>query len=175
MSVVSPTIPGADSLQVKIDFDGDGVFDDTVYGAGQTSTYTYASPGIYVARMETNDFNGNSFVTETLVAVQDVRQLDGEIRGVLSAMFSKLRAGDIDGALTAFTPSAADRYRQTFLAIGPSNLASVIDRSGMLVDVGILANGLAECVFVRGAGAASRTFLVYLSKEGDGVWRISSM
>ena len=112
--------------------------------------------------------------TSTLVVVvTTVGKIDAVLRIVYAGMLARLKAGDVEGALKAFTPNAAQRYRPVFEELRP-NLATVADQFGMIAD-GTVSNGFAEYVLVQNVPTGRQAFLMYFIRSGDGVWRINQM
>ena len=93
--------------------------------------------------------------------VQDTAALDAQVRAVYEGMVSRLRAGDIEGALAFFTPGAAPQYREIFEDIG-ADLPSVANMLGTLTG-GSVMGPLAEYLLVRDLeGGVKQGFFVYL-------------
>jgi hypothetical protein len=116
-----------DGVFAAIDYDNDGVFDDFAFSGG-IYTHTYASPGFYTARILVFPDNNTSYTYLIPVVVLDVRALDAQVRATFTTAMSRLRGGDIEGALQLFTPGAADRYRPVFQELG-CTLVSARQRS----------------------------------------------
>lgn len=173
VTVRVPTIPDRISARTQIDFDGDGVVDETLYGFETSASYTYTTPGIYNATITLNDYAGGYYTWAIPVVVQDLDALDLKLRGILSGMFDRLRARDIDGALAAWTADGAERYRPIFESMA-GDLPAVVDKLGRIAG-GSLTTNLAEYVIIRDGPAGKQAFLAYLMRGADGVWRITQM
>lgn len=168
-----PSIPNRISAQTNVDFDGDGVVDETAYGFNTTITYTYSTPGIYNATISLNDLSGGNYTWSVPVVVQDVRAVDARLKGLIGGMLAALRVGDIDGALRYFTPEVVPQYRAAFNQIG-ARLPDAVNNMGTIVD-GQIADNFAEYVLIRGKPGGNQAYLIYLQLGLDGVWRISQM
>lgn len=165
-----PTIPDRISAQTQVDFDGDGVVDQTLYGFETAATFTYATPGIYNARITLNDYAGGYYTWTIPVVVQRVQDLDRKLQEIILGMISKLKAGDVEGALLAYDEGIVERYREIFQEIG-LDLPAFARQLGTIVD-GTVFGDFAEYVIVRDTPNGRRAFLVYLVLGQDGVWRI---
>ena len=173
VTVTIPAIPNRTSAQTQIDFNGDGIVDTTVNILNTTVAYTYPAAGIYLAKTTLNDNAGGIYTQTFPIVVGDVVTLDTMLKGIFTGMLGKLKTGDIQDALKAFTPSAVEQYRPVFEDLGP-NLATAVDQFGTIVD-GAISEEFAEYVLVRNKGAGKQAYLIYFFRGGDGVWRISQM
>jgi hypothetical protein len=91
-----------------------------------------------------------------------------------TTFLARLNAGDIEGALACFTPSAAEQYRPVLQALS-GELPAVAQQLGVIVD-GYMTEELAEYLLVQQqTDGSSQGFLVYLIRMPDGVWRISQL
>jgi hypothetical protein len=155
-----------------IDFDGDGSYDQFVFGSGGRIPFTYMRPGTYMARvLLADDVNVCTFVMP--IVVEDVRVLDVVVRSTFSAMTDRLRAGDIEGALQLFTPAGADQYRPVLQQLA-GQLTQVADQIGTIVD-GYMTTEMAEYLVVQDTPGGRKGFLIYILKGADGVWRIAQL
>lgn len=165
-----PTIPDRISAQTQIDFDGDGIVDQTLYGFETTATYTFTTPGIYNTRITLNDYAGGYYTWTMPVVVQRVQDLDRKLQEIILGMIAKLRSGDVEGALLAYDGGMVERYREMFQEMGP-DLPTIAGKLGTIAD-GTIFGDFAEYVIVRDTSNGRRVFLVYLVLGQDGVWRI---
>ena len=105
--------------------------------------------------------------------VVNVAMIDTKLRGIYAGMLARLKAGDIEGALKAFTPSGVEQYRPVFEDLR-LNLFTIADQLGTIVD-GSIMGGLAEYIVVQDTPTGKQAFLMYFLQGGDGTWRISQM
>jgi hypothetical protein len=84
-----------------------------------------------------------------------------------------LRAGNIAGAMTAFTGSSYEKYNAIFGALKDS-LPTLVDQLGTVVDASFGAD-IAEYGVVRNTPEGPRRFMFYLIRGEDGIWRIDGM
>jgi len=75
--------------------------------------------------------------------------------------------------LTAITGSAYDRYNAIFTQLQPS-LSSIVDQLGEVRDVTFTMD-LAELSIVRNTPDGPQTFMLYMIRAEDGIWRIDGM
>jgi hypothetical protein len=99
--------------------------------------------------------------------------VQNDLRGVYDGMVTRLRAGNIQSALTAFTGSAYEKYNAIFTQLQPS-LASLVDQLGELQEVTFNMD-LAEFSFVRTTPDGPQKFMLYMIRAEDGIWRIDGM
>lgn len=164
----------ATSIQrIEADYNGDGTMDFASTDPNAALQHTYAVPGIYQARFNVTDSQGNTHALTQVIVLVSVASMDATLRGTYSGMLARLRAGDIDNALAAFTASANQKYRAVFTALKP-NLASVVDQLGAIQD-GAISNEFAEYSIVRNLPNGQQAFLIYFIRGADGVWRLDAM
>jgi len=159
--------------RIEADYNGDGTVDFASTDPKAVLQYTYATPGTYQARFSVTDGQGNNHILSQVIVVVSVATMDATLRSTYSGMLARLRAGNIDGALTAFTVSVNQKYRTVFAALGPS-LSSVVDQLGAIQD-GMISSEFAEYSIVRNLPDGQQAFLIYFIRGADGVWRIDAM
>lgn len=156
---------------VAVDFDGDGVYEQFVFGGGGRITFKYQRPGTYMARVLMADNFNNTYNLTVPIVVYDVHDVDQAVRATYNRMTERMRAGDVEGALQCFTLDAAAQYRPAFQELS-DRLPQVADQLGTIVD-GQLSNNLAEYLISRDTPTGRRGFLIYLIRGGDGLWRLA--
>ncbi len=156
---------------IAIDFDGDGVYDQLIFGGGGQVTYTYQRPGTYAARVLIADNSNNTYNLTVPIVVYDVHDVDQAVRATYNRMIERMRAGDVDGTLQCFTLDAAAQYRPAFQELS-DRLPQVADQLGTIVD-GEVSNDLAEYLIARDTPTGRRGFLIYLIRGADGLWRFA--
>ena len=155
--------------RLEADYDGNGSVDFTTTDAAAAPQHVYSVPGTYQARFSVVDGQGTTHTVTRVIVVSSVASVDAVLRGAYSGMLDKLRAGNVEGALTAFTVDASEKYKKVFTALGPG-LPSVANQLGVLQE-GSISGEFAEYVLVRG----QKAFFVYFIRGQDGVWRIEGM
>jgi len=159
--------------RIQIDFQGDGIMDLSTTDPAAEPRFTYATPGVYRARVLVTDTVDDTEVHFVQVVVQELAVLDQELKALLGGMLASLRAGDIDSALRMFAPGVQARYRSLFELARP-NLMSAVDRLGTIQD-GSIVGTMAEYVMVQDRPSGPKAYFVYLTKGRDGLWRIQQM
>jgi len=172
-NVTFSVVSSSGLTRIEADYNGDGMVDFTSTDPKAVLQYTYATPGTYQARFNVTDSQGNTHALTQVIVVVGVASRDAMLRSTFSGMLTRLRAGDIDGALTAFTGSANQKYRAAFTALAPS-LPSVVDQLGAIQD-GAISSEFAEYSIVRNLPDGQQAFLIYFIRGADGVWRIDGM
>jgi len=164
----------ADIAKIEADYDGDGAIDDTSVDPNAVLQHTYAAAGAYLAKIKVTDAQGTVHAFTSPIVVTTIATMDAMLRGIYTGMLTKLRAADIDGALTFFTGGGREQYRATFEAIGRANIASAVDRLGN-IGGGTISERFAEYVLIRVKPDGPQAYLIYLIQDEDGVWRIDGM
>ena len=144
-------------LSVSVDPGGTGsVGTLTINGSGATIPLTYPNPGIYTPTVTVTDALGSHSQTVTIVA-QDPSVVDNLLRNIYGGMLTKLKAGDLNGALTAVTDGMHVKYQKVFTLLGPS-LSSAVDQIGVL-QTGALDSEMAEYTVLCTTGGSAHTLL----------------
>jgi hypothetical protein len=94
-------------------------------------------------------------------------------RAVYKNLIDRLKAGNKTAALGLFFSHAQVKYDEIFTALG-TNLAAAAAQLG---ETAVITAGEehAEIVVVRTVAGQPRSFLIYLLRGEDGIWRIESM
>lgn len=144
----------------------------TVDSTSASIPLTYPTPGTYTPSVTVTDSTGTHTQSVTLV-VQDPSAVDSLLRNIYGGMLTKLKTGDVTGALTAVTGGVHDKYAAVFNALQP-NISTIVDQLGTLQE-GRFTTELAEYLVVRNTANGSQGFLIYFLLGEDGVWRIDGM
>lgn len=161
------------AASIATDFNGDGTTDFTASDPSAVLQYTYPGPGVYPARFVVTDNTGQGHAADYMVVIRDVHAADTMLRDAYMEMLARLKAGNIDSALNAFTGGVREKYRNIFLALQPE-LPTIVDRLGTLQE-GVIGEELAEYILSREVNGTRQGFLMYLLRSEDGVWRIDGM
>ncbi|MBC7624802.1 MAG: hypothetical protein H7232_15620, partial [Aeromicrobium sp.] len=139
-----------------------------------TLTCTYAVPGIYEVRVTVKDaLGGVIYSTTKRVTVKSAVEQIAMVRAVYANLTDRLKAGNKTAALSLFFSHAQTKYGEVFTALG-ANLALAAAQLGETVVI-TASEENAEIVVVRTVAGQQTTFLVYLLRGEDGIWRIESM
>lgn len=164
--------------QVNFDFDNDGspnaiATPDRFTDGKYTVTATYPV-GTWLAVVRFYDDQDRViYSARKSIVVRLPQVLQANLRAVYDGMLSRLRAGNIPSALSAFTGSAYEKYNGIFTQLQPS-LASIVDQLGEVQEVTFNMD-LAEFTIVRNTQDGPVRFLIYLIRSEDGIWRIDGM
>ena len=164
--------------QIFFDLDGDGfpnliLTPDQFVNGKVTITATYPA-GTWLAVLTAYDDQDRIvYSTSKSIVVRIPAIVQNDLRGVYDGMVTRLRAGNIQSALTAFTGSAYEKYNAIFTQLQPS-LASLVDQLGELQEVTFNMD-LAEFSFVRTTPDGPQKFMLYMIRAEDGIWRIDGM
>lgn len=164
--------------KIIVDLDGDGypnliATPSDVDNRSYTFTATYPQ-GTWTATITALDAaNQPIFSTTRAIVVLMPEFLEGRLRAVYSNMLARLRAGNIPGAMTAFTGSAYAKYETIFTQLGEA-LPGLIDQVGEIEET-TFGVDLAEFSIVRNTSDGPQRFMVYLIRAEDGIWRIDGM
>ena len=166
---------GSAVATVELDADGDGTVDFTATGmpaGGLTASYPMA--GTMRPRITFKDSSGAVlFTTTKQVRVDDPYDKYNLVKGVYADMINRLKAGTPSTALNLFFGHARPAHESIFNKLG-ANLPSAADQLGV-VDGMSVSSGASELVITRDVAGSKKTFMIYLMKGEDGIWRIESM
>jgi hypothetical protein len=164
--------------QINFDLDNDG-FPNLIATAAQffdgklTVTATYPA-GTWLAVIKVFDDQDHViYSTSKSIVVFIPSMLQGNLRAIYDGMLSRLRAGNIAGALTAFTGSAYDKYNAIFTQLQGS-LATIVDQLGEISEINF-GEDLAEFSVIRNTANGPQRFMLYMIRAEDGIWRIDGM
>jgi hypothetical protein len=164
--------------RIDVDLDNNG-FPNVIVTPGQfvdgrvTLTATYPV-GTWLAVFKAYDDQNNViYSTSKSIVVLLPQLLQGSLRSIYDGMLTRLRAGNIAGAMTAFTGSAYDKYNDIFTQLAPS-LGTIVDAVGEIQEITFNLD-MAEMTLRRETPEGPRSFMVYLIRSEDGIWRIDGM
>ena len=108
-----------------------------------------------------------------IVVVKSALLHVSQVKVVYLDMIERLKAGNKASALNLFFGHARQLHDTIFTSMG-ANLASFAAQGGSLSGTTAMGNS-AEVTVIRIVGADKQTFMVYLMRGEDGIWRIESM
>ena len=164
--------------QIIVDLEGDG-YPNLIATPADLDDGSYAFSATYPEGTWTatitalDDQNQPIYSTTRTIVVLMPKLFEGRLRAVYSGMLARLRAGNIAGALTAFTGSSYAKYQSIFQQLQPT-LPALIDQIGEVQDISF-GMDLAEFSIVRNTSDGPQRFMMYLIRAEDGIWRIDSM
>lgn len=158
---------------INADFGGDGNIDQSVTAPNLAMEYSYSMPGLYHAKFEITDIQGQTDLVEVLVVVKDPAEMDKQFQSIWDGLNTALIARDKPKALSYLNRSARVKYEPVFNALLPSFPAIVASYSA-LQRVSIAEN-MGEYAVNRVIDGVDEVFFIYLLRDPDGVWRLDSM
>jgi hypothetical protein len=162
------------------DFNSDGVVDYTAHPADFTNgqlqlALTYPQPGVYIGTVTAYDAQNRPIYTaKHAIIINDPVLLSTMLQGVFNQMLDRLRARNVDGALTAINGTLQDKYRDIFSALVSTN-PDALNQLGTLMD-GEVSENFTEFALDRADPSGdTAVYLISIGRGEDGVWRIESM
>jgi hypothetical protein len=164
--------------QMLFDLDNDGypnlILTPAQFVDGKTTVTATYPEGTWLAVLKAyDDHDRVIYSTSRSIVVRIPQILQGKLRAIYDGMLTRLRAGNIAGAMSAFTGSAYDKYNAIFTQLQPS-LAEIVDQLGEVKDV-TFDGELAELTLARNTPDGVRLFMIYMLRSEDGIWRIAGM
>jgi len=178
-TVFSPVITGNVAIsQLKIDFDGNGIDDVVTTSPTTPLPHTYATPGLYTARLtivdNTTTPNPTTYVVYQRVLAQDNVELRETLCSVYGYLRTNLSAANVTSAVLAFDPDRRAHYQNLFGSISNANLPVAASRLGTIAN-GLISTDYAQLKVVKTFQGTTASFPMNFSRDDSGVWRIDSM
>jgi hypothetical protein len=137
-------------------------------------TFSYPSPGLYYPVVTVTDDQGQQHAATTLVNVQDLAALDGQLQAKWAALRTALAQGDVAAASALFTGRARDVYADQFSALaGAGALGQVAADLGGLSLVRVRDGGV-EYELRAVQNGVEYSFPVLFILDENGIWRLDS-
>jgi hypothetical protein len=158
---------------LNVDFDGDGTTDLITTNPQDALPHTYTTPGLYLARLNLTDSQGNVHTAETSIVIYDAATMDTLFTSLWSDMNTALTVGDMSRALTFLTTGARVKYEPVFTMLLP-HMPEIIASYSPLQRVS-LSGDIGEYAIMRVIDGQLRLFLLYFLQDSHGVWRLEAM
>jgi hypothetical protein len=164
--------------RMTFDLDNDGLANVAVtpaqFSDGKLTVSATYPIGTWLAVVKAYDDQDRViYSTSKSIVVLSPTVLQAKLNGIYDGMLNRLRAGNVQGALSAFTASARDRYG-VVLGQLETALPSIIDQVGELTEFNFGID-LAELSVVRATSDGPRRFMLYMLRSEDGIWRFDGM
>jgi PKD repeat protein len=132
---------------------------------------TYTTPGIYNVRVTVRDA-GNSvvYMMAKVVKVETPQARYQSIVSIYSEFTDRLKAGNIDGALNAFTSTVREKYRTAFSGAG-AGLTAMVNGFGV-ISAASINDRFAELIVVKTTAQGDVASSVIMVRATDGIWRV---
>lgn len=166
-------VGGISPVEYRYDFTGDGVVDNTA-ATDDGVAFSYQTPGTYRATVTAVDNNGQTYVADKVIVVQDRPTMDALLSGRWNGMSASLQSSDIDGSLAGIAFDRRDKYRAIFTPLllqFPSIFASVSYPEFIKVEGNIAQYRVRRDQIWDGV-QQTITYYVWFVKDSDGVWRV---
>lgn len=169
-------------VQIRLDVDGNGQFEQTTTQAGVRLLHRYVDPGWYSAAAQFTLDDGNAqtpLEVTTLTApilVANLERTRKTLCFVYGAMKERLAASNIASATRALNPVIRPRFTTLWTNMG-ANLPTTVSALGTIAK-GTIAPTFAELVVVRpdlAMPTENRGYRLQFDRAADGVWRIGGM
>ena len=163
--------------RIEIDLNDDGTPEQTLMSLPNNQavlSLSFQNPGTYTIRVTAFDASNNViYMARRKIRAYGPAELGMKVVDVYASMVNRLAANNPTAAVRAFTGDAQTRYADIFNVLAGS-LPSVAAQLGTLID-GVITAETAELTIVRDTSNGKQSFMIYLIRGGDGVWRIESM
>ena len=159
--------------KLAIDFNGDGRDDFSTRKPPTMVQNTYTNPGLFMATLTITDNLRTTHKATVGIEVGTSDARDSLFRSVWDTMNAALVRGDVPTALASLNVRAQERYAPVFndlVAEMPAIVASYSAPQFVSAD-----SDYFEYAINRVIDGENQIFLVYLLRDGDGVWRMDSM
>src|SRR5579871_329566 len=170
--IVSLESADGDSIQsLAIDFDGDGVVDQTLTAPiGPDGTlHIYDHAGLFRAQFTATTKQQATITQSVLVNVQTVATAFTSVLATLTLLQNAIAVGNIPRAASYFTPTSQQKYLALFNQMGASlpEAASALGTATLEA----LSGNFAQAVVTDGRSAS---YSVVLVRDSAGIWRVDS-
>ena len=163
--------------RIEIDINDDGTPEQTLTSLVDNRVVlglTFPNAGTYKMRVTVYGPSNNViYVTRRTVRAYSPAELGLKVVAVYASMVDRLAANNPTGALRLFTGDSQQKYSDIFTALAGS-LPDVAAQLGTFID-GVITEQTAEVTIVRDTADGKQSFMIYLIRGGDGLWRIESM
>lgn len=172
---LAESLSGANLQRIRIDTNGDGIFDQTSTSLEQLPRrYGYNIPGLFKATLEVTTITGQIHTATQWVLIRSAAAERGMLCDIYGYLKKRLSLQDAAGAGAAYDASVRSRYVAAFTAIG-ENLPSVAMQLGTVAS-GFIGPRYAQILVLRDNADQTRSgYHIQMIQNADGVWRIESM
>jgi hypothetical protein len=163
--------------RIEFDLNNDGVADNVMTSLPNdtaTLSLTLPSAGIATIKVTAFDSMGNViYTTQRKIYVVDPKDRAQLITRIYGDLTSRLSAGDITGALNAFSQPLQAKFQAFFNRLGPK-LGEVVSHLGT-VDSVTFGDDFAELVLTQAQADGKHAYPVQFVRGRDGIWRVDGM
>ncbi|MBL0164803.1 MAG: IPT/TIG domain-containing protein [Xanthomonadales bacterium] len=172
---LSDSLSGDNLQSLRIDTDGDGVFDHSFATLEDfPSAFRYSRPGLFNALLQVTTNSGQVYTATQWVMIRSAAVERGMLCDVYGYLKKKLDEADANGAGLAYVASVRSRYLAAFTALG-ANMPSVATQLGTIAS-GFIGPEYAEILVMRDNADQTRSgYHIQMVQDAYGVWRILGM
>ena len=163
---------GRQLVQYELDPTGSGAFGPPVSTLDGIQT-TYATPGLWFPVLRATDDQGTTYTATTVVLASDPGAVTARFRALWGGFTSRLRLGDVSGALSFLAPPLQSRLGPVFQQLG-ADLPAIVAGLGIL-HVTDQAGDLAEAVVTQDESSGPALYFIQFRRDGLGRWLIEEM
>lgn len=127
--------------------------------------------GIYKFTAEV-DYQGDTYTDTIAIQVLDQAKLDALLRAKWEGMRQGLAESDIDSAVSCFSESSKENYREMFTILS-SSLAQIEQELGDIQFIGVMKNSAEYDIRITRDGVEYSYYLLFVRDE-NGLWKIRS-
>jgi hypothetical protein len=169
------SLAGSNLQSIRIDTDGDGVFDITSPSIDEfPRSFRYSKPGLFKATLEVTSNTRRTYTVTQWVLIRSMAVERGALCDVYGYLKAKLILADPAASSLAFASEVRPGYFSGFTQIG-AELPLLGPELGTIVG-GFAGPTYAEILVMRDSPDQTRNgFHVHMVQDTDGVWRISGM
>jgi hypothetical protein len=158
---------------IEFDFNGDGISDYTATDLASADPIVTLNAGYSMTKVTVKNGSNVIYTFSQPIYVYTAIDRYNVVKGVLSSVLDRLKAGNGDSASNLFVENRRDDYKTLFAGMGAS-LASIASQLGSIRG-GSFSGDFAEMIIVRTTSSGSVAYPIHLVRESDGVWRIEGM
>jgi cysteine-rich repeat protein len=164
--VASSSVP---TVSVVLDADGDGV-PDLESTTTDDLTFTYQSPGVYIASLTVTDTANVTHQATRVVQVLSASALDALLQAKWTGLKDALRTGDVAGACEYIALDKRERYATMFdaLTIPLADIDQILTNIVFVKQEGVHI----EYTMDVPEGADTVSSIVLFVLDEDGIWRL---
>ncbi|MEW8624652.1 MAG: PKD domain-containing protein [Candidatus Thiodiazotropha sp.] len=160
--------------EIEVDFEGDGVYDETITaGVNENLYFYYDVPGVYYPQARFTLASGEQYVVTQVVSAISQVQLEQHLRELWTNMNLALTQQNHGRAVGYVAEENRDKYSEVFYLLLPY-FSEIVSSYSALATVEIYSS-YASYLINRDIEGVDHAFFVSFVRGEDGLWRVSSM
>jgi len=122
---------------------------------------------------ETNGTRGGTATaSKDEISESEKKSLEREFNTIMASVMSRLKTGDVEGALAFFVESRKDKHRQIFTALKDNKTLKLAVEGFGAVEISWVHEHLAECAIDKNEDGKIYSYPVNFMEVAKGVWKI---